>query len=99
MRLVYLPEARLEVLEAVTYYHSCQEGLAADFYRQLQKAEREIIQWPELWKQVGGRYRRRNLDRFPYAIIYHPLPDDVLEVVAVIHQMRKPGYWEERNSA
>jgi hypothetical protein len=48
---------------------------------------------------VGGCYRRRNLDRFPYAIIYHPLPDDVLEVVAVIHQMRKPGYWEERKNA
>ncbi|MEI8285632.1 MAG: hypothetical protein WCG52_11670, partial [bacterium] len=57
-----------------------KNGLAADFYRQLQKAEREIIQWPELWKQVGGCYRRRNLDRFPYAMIYHPLPDDVLEV-------------------
>ena len=53
------------------YYHSCQEGLAADYYRQLQKAEREIIQWPEFWKQVGDGYRRRNLERFPYAMIYH----------------------------
>jgi len=41
MRLVYLSEARIEVLEAVTYYHSCQEGLAADF----EKAQLE---------QVGG---------------------------------------------
>ena len=96
MKLVYLPEARLEVLEAVTYDHSCQEGLAANFYRQLQKPEHEIIQWPDLWKQFGGGYRRRNLDRFPYAIIYHGLLDNVLEVVAVIHQMRKPSYWEER---
>jgi hypothetical protein len=44
MRLVYLSEAQLEVLEAVTYYHSCQEGLAADFYRQLQKAERNTAE-------------------------------------------------------
>jgi len=98
MRLAYLPEARLEVIEAVTYYHSCQESLAADFFDELKKVEREIIEWPEFWKQVGDGYRRRNLDRFPYAIIYHQLPSDVLEVVAVIHQKRNPVYWEERKS-
>lgn len=99
MRLVYLTEARLEVLEAVTYYHSCQKGLAADFYRQLQKAEREIIEWPEFWNPVREGYRRKNLERFPYAIIFHQLPEDVVEVVAVIHQKRKPGYWEERKKS
>lgn len=99
IRLVYLPEARLEVLEAVTYYHSCQDGLAVDFYRQFQKAEREVIEWPEFWKPVGDGYRRKNLERFPYAIIYHLLPEGVVEVVAVIHQMRKPGYWQEREGS
>jgi hypothetical protein len=41
MNPVYLPEARLEVLAAVSYYYECDGGensLASDFYRELQKA-------------------------------------------------------------
>jgi len=98
MKLVYLPEARIEVLAAVTYYHSCADRLAADFFRHLQKAEHEILEWPEFWRPVGGGFRRKLLERFPYAMIYHQLPEDVLEVVAVMHQKRRPDYWRKRGN-
>jgi hypothetical protein len=38
------------------------------------------------------------LSRFPYLVIYAPLPDELL-VLAVGHQHRKPGYWRERLAA
>lgn len=45
MKLVYLPEARLEVLAAVSYYYECDGGensLAADYYHELLDGARII---------------------------------------------------------
>lgn len=39
--------------------------------------------------------RRAMLARFPFTIVYHELEDEV-EVVAVMHQRRHPGYWKHR---
>lgn len=96
MKLVYLPEARDDVLDAVSYYHECEEGLAAAFYRQLKLAEVEILENPELWRPMGNGYRRKLLNRFRYGIIYRSMPDEVIEVVAVMHQSREPNTWRQR---
>lgn len=74
MKLVYLPEARLEVLAAVSYYYECDGGensLAADFYRELQNTERDILHMPEMWGSVGQGFRRKHMQRFPFGVIYH----------------------------
>jgi plasmid stabilization system protein ParE len=39
--------------------------------------------------------RRLGMMRFPYSIVYR-VKTDVVEVVAVAHQRRRPGYWRER---
>lgn len=31
-------------------------------------------------------------------MIYHQLPEDVLEVVAMMHQKRRPDYWRKRGN-
>jgi plasmid stabilization system protein ParE len=99
MRLVYVPEARFDVLNAVTHYESCEEGLAAEFYAELKKAEGEILEWPEFWGAMGEGYRRKLLKRFPYGIVYHELDQDTLEVVAVMHQKQKPDHWRDRKKS
>ena len=97
MRLVYLPEAREDVLDVVTYYSQLDDkGLASKFYYQLKLAENEILENPELWRPMGDGYRRKLLNRFRYGIIYHPVDVDILEVVAVIHQSREPDTWKKR---
>jgi hypothetical protein len=40
--------------------------------------------------------RRYILHRFPYGIIYRLLGDDVLEILAIAHHKRRPGYWGRR---
>jgi len=42
----------------------------------------------------GADLRKCLLSRFPYMVIYAPLPDEVL-VLAVGHQHRQPGYWRD----
>ena len=96
MKLVYLPEAREDLLEAVSYYHSCEEGLAADFYQEFEKSERDIKEWPVFWGRVEGGCRRKLLNRFPYGIVYHQIEEEFWEVVAVYHLREEPGRWRGR---
>jgi len=35
------------------------------------------------------------LRRFPYSIIYLHEPGSI-EIIAVVHQRRDPGYWQDR---
>jgi hypothetical protein len=35
------------------------------------------------------------LDRYPFSLIYRELPRKI-EIVAVAHAKRKPGYWAKR---
>jgi plasmid stabilization system protein ParE len=96
MRLAYIAEARQELLEAVAWYEDCQLGLGRQFYAEIEAAEDAVLLHPEAWAKVGDGFRRKLLHRFPYAIIFHQPGPDWLEIVAVMHQHRKPGYWRGR---
>ena len=50
---------------------------------------------PLAWPKSGEETRRCLLSRFPYMVIYAPLPDELL-VIAVGHQHRRPEYWRDR---
>jgi hypothetical protein len=39
--------------------------------------------------------KRLLLKRFPYDIVVRELPEEII-VVAVAHQSRRPGYWQDR---
>jgi plasmid stabilization system protein ParE len=41
------------------------------------------------------RFRKFGLQRFPYLVFYREL-DDRIEVVAIAHGAREPGYWLKR---
>ncbi len=98
MRFSYTEEARQELLEAVAWYEECQPGLGRQFDAEVQTAEDAILLHPEAWSHVGGRFRRKLLHRFPYAVIYHQPAPDWLEIVAVMHQHRQPDYWRRRQA-
>ena len=96
MKLVYLEEARAELLLAVAWYEECQEGLGGRFYSEIETAEDGVLQHPELWGRTDGGCRRKLLNHFPYGLIYHQPEAGCIEVVAVMHLHREPGYWTER---
>lgn len=96
MRLTYTYEAQIEFAEAVSYYKSCHLGLSREFYHRIKAAEEDIINHPEAWHSLGGFWRRKLLKQFPYGLIYHQPESDWIEVVAVMHLHREPGYWHGR---
>jgi hypothetical protein len=49
------------------------------------------------WPVRRARARRYVLREFPYELVYRYQPgDDVVRVIAIAHQHRRPGYWRRR---
>ncbi|MDO9450666.1 MAG: type II toxin-antitoxin system RelE/ParE family toxin [Rugosibacter sp.] len=98
MKIAYLTVAREEIREAAEYYAAISPELGNAFKRELQQLLRRVGTMPLAWPPCGASgagLRKCLLSRFPYMVIYAPLPGEVL-VLAVGHQHRQPGYWRDR---
>ena len=89
LRLTFRPEARTELLEARRWYEHQRQGLGAEFSQEADRALGTLLQSPEAFQRVHGEIRRLRLRRFPYAI-YFPLVREEVVVLAVMHGRRHP---------
>jgi plasmid stabilization system protein ParE len=89
------PEAREDFRDAIRWYRSRSPIVATEFRGMASDVIREIAQTPQRWPKYLYGTRRFVLHRFPFSIIY--LDDsDILSIVAVAHNKRKPGFWKQR---
>lgn len=95
MRIRYLAIARDEIREAADYYAAISPDLGKAFKRELRQLMRLVATMPQAWPSSGEGTRKCLLTRFPYLVIYAPLPSELL-VLAVGHQHRHPTFWRER---
>ena len=51
---------------------------------------------PEQWPIFVGRVGFIRLRRFPYLLYYERVEAAVVQVLAVAHGSRRPGYWRRR---
>ena len=96
--LVVLPEAEEELFAAMQWYETRRPGLGMEFIGVVEHALGRIADSPgqfAVWT-ADSRYRRAVLDRFPYVVLFEERPEAV-EVVAVAHAKRRPGYWADRS--
>lgn len=91
------PDALAELGEAVDFYEAEAAGLGADLLSEVETAVESIAAMPEAAARELVGIRRKVLRRFPFTIVYQIQPQQ-LEVLAVMHQRRKPGYWKSRKS-
>ncbi|MEW5766627.1 MAG: type II toxin-antitoxin system RelE/ParE family toxin [bacterium] len=91
----YHSQAKAEIQEAIKWYDDKVEGLGLEFLFEVRYAESKIIQAPEMWPTYEGETRRYLLKRFPFGVIYLT-SDEKIQIVAVAHYKRKPGYWKKR---
>ena len=94
-RLFYLAAAQAEVREAFEWHLERSPRAAARFFAELDRAILLIHQTPAVWPSFEGGTRRYVLQGFPHGVIYREVGDH-LEVVAVAHGKRRPGYWLSR---
>ena len=89
------PLAAEEAVAADAWYYSRNPKVAAAFRIELSAAIEGIAEAPERWPAVQGRFRRYLLRRFPFSVVYFKI-GPAIEVVALAHHRRKPGYWTNR---
>jgi toxin ParE1/3/4 len=95
-----LPEAEAELMAAAEWYESRQPGLGVAFVEAVGRALDGVVEVPQtnpLWRR-GYPYRRHVMRRFPYTIIF-TMTELGVEVTAIAHAKRKPGYWLNRTAA
>ena len=93
--MIYHPEANEELLDAMWWYEDRRAGLGDEFLQAIFDAEAQIAEAPLRWAEVAPGFRKLNAQRFPYGLIYHLVRGEV-EIVAVMHLSRRPGYWRVR---
>ena len=92
MRLVFRPEARLELLEAQAWYESRSVGLGFEFARAIDSAVERALRMPLAFPRIEAEFRHVITRKFPYSVVYH-LSESELVVVSCFHHRRKQGSW------
>jgi plasmid stabilization system protein ParE len=89
------PEALAEADEAASFYKEQQPNLELRFLEALNDSISRIRRNPLLYRRVEGDIRKCRIMRFPYGIVYRVIGDRI-EVIAIMHLRRRPGYWKSR---
>jgi len=89
------PQAECELAESVDFYNDRISGLGDDFFVTVKLAGRQIQADPLRRPLRRDGTRRVKLPRFPYAVVYRDQPE-LIEILAVAHGARRPGYWRDR---
>lgn len=95
MRLVLHPAALDELVEAAGFYEAQAAGLGLDFLQEVERILRLLEDNPEIAPVFDAPYRRYLCRRFPFAVVYRIVEEEV-RALAVMHQRRRPGYWKPR---
>ena len=95
-QVVYHRLAAREARRAERRYASVSLSLAARFRDAVDHARTRIAADPEALALVRGAYRQVRVIRFPYVLIYLILPSGIVQIVALAHTSRRPGYWRRR---
>lgn len=98
MKVAFHEAARAEFDEAVRQYRTISQNLADDFRDKSQRAISLIVERPNAWHRLAGGVRRLRLHRFPYGIVYR-VRGETIEIYAVMHLKRRPGYWRDRSKS
>jgi len=95
-RTVHIHPAALEEAEAATdWYRERSRRAAERFLNELGRAIEQISGHPEQYPELAFGTRRMVLGRFPYVIVFRETLTAV-EIVAIAHGRRRPGYWRNR---
>lgn len=89
------PLAADEAQAAERRYREQNETASGRFQRELDRAIGRISEQPDVGSPYLGNTRRVLLRRFPFFVVYRVRGGD-LEIVAVAHARRRPGYWRAR---
>lgn len=94
------PEALVELHEAASWYEARSTGLGSELLDEVEEVLQRIEVLPESVPRLSDvpddlEIRRALLPRFPYALVFIGTEVEI-QVIAVAHNKRLPGYWLQR---
>ncbi|MBI3128646.1 MAG: type II toxin-antitoxin system RelE/ParE family toxin [Candidatus Tectomicrobia bacterium] len=90
-------EAAAETAAAEAWYRERGERAGDAFLAEVDHAVLQVAQAPARWPLHIAGTRRYLFRRFPFALVYREI-HGVIQVVAVAHGRRRPGYWKARQA-
>ena len=87
------PVAEAEMIDAAAWYESQQVDLGKRFLTSVEDAINRIELNPELYPVLEGDVRRCRTKTFPFGVLFR-IKTTEIEVAAVMHLHRDPGYWK-----
>ncbi len=94
-RISFHPLAEQELNEAASYYNAASPGLGTTFLDEVEHAVKQILEHPEAAPLVHRVVRRKLVRRFPYSVMYS-VQTDMIRILAIANQKRRPFYWRGR---
>jgi toxin ParE1/3/4 len=89
-------EAAAEYDSAFDWYLERSAEAAFKFDAEVDRALTQILQTPHRWAAGPYKTRKYLLRQFPFTLIYRERAFGDIQVVAVAHTSRRPGYWKPR---
>ena len=89
-------EASAEYDAAFDWYLERSSDAALKFDAEVNRAVAQIEEAPKRWASGTHFTRRFLLRRFPFVLIYRELDSGNIQIMAVAHTSRRPGYWKQR---
>jgi plasmid stabilization system protein ParE len=93
--VTFVDAAAEELREVVSFLRRQAPGRDDRFLMELGDAVERLAENPFVGPLVAPEVRRLGLRRFPYNLVYEVQESDIY-VLAVAHQRRDPGYWQDR---
>jgi plasmid stabilization system protein ParE len=94
LKFQFRKRARVDLIEAADWYGQQNAEVGQNFVNDFNKTLAKIHANPETYRKVFLDYRKIQLDKFPYYIIYR-LSKKVIYILAVYHNKRNDT-WKNR---
>ncbi len=94
-KIKFHPDVAIDIKESFDWYQKQADGLGNDFLNELESAYQAVSELPNTWPKFQNNFRRFLLSKFPFSIIYRA-SNELVYVVAVMYNSRKPKYWLKR---
>lgn len=96
--LSFHPNALREYRIAVDWYQQRNATVARRFVAEVNRVLAQITLNPDRYSWYDDRFREAVLKRYPFSVVYRVLDSGTVQIVAISHSSREPGYWLERDS-
>jgi plasmid stabilization system protein ParE len=85
-----------EAQRAYRWYGRRSAQAARDFQDEVDRAVQRIAATPNRWPVYQRSDRFVRVRRFPYVLYYRIVDPTQVQIMAVAHARRRPGYWRRR---